>query len=116
MTTSVPSLGLVRGAVLAAAGLWLPGSAALGQAAEAPITIAAHPGELAVLDGGLPEFLDSPATAWEPFPGGAAGEFVSARAYPHADDRKAPHQFLPGSQEPLWGIEDERPITLGHFA
>ncbi len=27
-----------------------------------------------------------------------------------------PHQFLPGSWEPLWGIEDERPIALGHFA
>jgi hypothetical protein len=84
--------------------------------AKAPITIASHPGELAVIDGGLSEFLDSPAASWEPFKGGAEGEFVSTRAYPHADDRKVPHQFLPAAWEPLWGIEDERPIALGHFA
>jgi hypothetical protein len=84
--------------------------------AERPITIASYPGELAIIDGGLREFLDNPATAWEPFPRGAEGEFVSTRTYPHADDRKVPHQFLPGSWEPLWGIEDERPIALGHFA
>jgi hypothetical protein len=84
--------------------------------AAAPITIAAHPGEQAVIDGGLREFLDSPATAWEPFPGGGDGEYVSTRAFVHADDRKVPHQFLPGAWEPMWGIEDERPIALGHFA
>jgi hypothetical protein len=84
--------------------------------AEAPITIASYPGELAVIDGGLREFLDSPATAWEPFKGGAEGEFVSTRTYPQAADRKVPHQFLPASWEPMWGIEDERPIALGHFA
>ncbi len=84
--------------------------------AEAPITVASYPGELAVLDGGLREFLETPAAAWEPFRGGAEGEFVSTRAYRDADDRKVPHQFLPGSWEPLWGIEDERPIALGHFA
>src|SRR5205085_12156277 len=41
--------------------------------AEAPIAIASYPGELATIDGGLREFLDSPATAWEPFRGGAEG-------------------------------------------
>src|SRR6185436_11869310 len=35
--------------------------------AEAPITIASHPGELAIIDGGLREFLDEPAKAWQPF-------------------------------------------------
>jgi hypothetical protein len=84
--------------------------------AEAPITIASYPGELAVIDGGLREFLDNPATAWEPYPDGAPGEFVSTRTYPNADDRKVPHQFVPAAWEPMWGIEEERPIALGHFA
>lgn len=84
--------------------------------AEAPITLASHPGEVAVIDGGLREFLESPGTAWEPFVGGAEGEFVSTRTYPNADDRKVPHQFLPASWEPWWGIEEERPLALGHFA
>jgi hypothetical protein len=84
--------------------------------AEAPITIASHPGELAVIDGGLPEFINEPAKAWEPYKGGAAGEFVSTRTYPNADARRVPTQFLPGSWEPMWGIEDERPLALGHFA
>ena len=83
---------------------------------DAPVVIASHPGELATLDGGLKEFLESPATSWEPFKGGAPDEYVSTKTYPHAADRRTPHQFLPASWEPLWGIEDERPIALGHFA
>ena len=83
---------------------------------NAPITIASFPGELAVIDGGLREFAESPATSWEPLKGGAEGEFVSTQTYPHADDRKVPKQFLPASWEPMWGIEEERPIALGHFA
>ena len=84
--------------------------------AESPIVIAAYPGELPVLDGGLREFLESPADSWQPAKDGAPGEYVSARTYPHAADRKVPQQFLPGAWEPMWGIEDERPIALGHFA
>jgi hypothetical protein len=83
---------------------------------EAPIVIASFPGELAVLDGGLKEFLESPATSWEPHKGGAPDEYVSTKTYPRAIDRKVPTQFLPAAWEPLWGIEDERPIALGHFA
>ena len=83
---------------------------------NAPITIASFPGELAVIDGGLREFLDSPATSWEPFAGGAEGEFVSTKTYFGADSRRAPTQFLPASWEPMWGIEEERPLALGIFA
>jgi hypothetical protein len=81
-----------------------------------PITLCAHPGELAIIDGGLREFCESPASSWEPLAGGAEGEFVSTKAYPEADARRAPQQFLPACWEPMWGIEDERPIAIGHFA
>ena len=47
-----------------------------------PFTIRSYPGELATIDGGLREFRDSPATAWEPVEGGAAGEFQSTQKYP----------------------------------
>ena len=83
---------------------------------RAPITICSYPGEIAVLDGGLREFAESPATSWEPFSGGAEGEYVSTRTWLQAEERRAPTQFLPGSWEPMWGIEDERPLALGHFA
>lgn len=85
-------------------------------AEDSPIVIAAYPGELPVLDGGLREFLDSPDTSWAPVKDGAADEYVSTKTYPEAADRQTPHQFLPGSWEPMWGREDERPLALGHFA
>jgi predicted outer membrane lipoprotein len=50
--------------------------------AEQPITIRAAPQALVVLDGGLPEFLVAPETAWEPVTDGAAHEFRSQKAYP----------------------------------
>lgn len=84
--------------------------------ADAPIVITAHPGELPILDGGLREFREAPATSWEPVPDGAPGEFVSTATYPETDLRRVPNQFIPGSWEPLWGIEDQRPLALGHFA
>lgn len=49
----------------------------------APITIRSFPGELAVIDGGLREFFESPSKSWEPCPGGAPGEYRSVRAYPN---------------------------------
>ena len=84
--------------------------------AEAPIVISAYPGELPILDGGLPEFLNAPADNWEPLKGGAPGEYVSTKTYPQAADRRVPKQFLPGSWEQMWGLEDQRPLALGHFA
>ncbi len=83
---------------------------------KAPITISSYPGELAILDGGLREFAEDPASSWEPFAEGAPGEYVSTKTYFHVDDRQAPRQFLPAAWEPMWGIEEERPLTLGHFA
>jgi hypothetical protein len=50
--------------------------------AKAPITIRSAPGELAIVDGGLREFEDAPAAAWEPVKDGAPGEFRSVRAFP----------------------------------
>lgn len=49
---------------------------------DKPITIRSAPGELAILDGGYPEFLESPATSWEPCPDGVPGEFRSTKVYP----------------------------------
>jgi hypothetical protein len=49
---------------------------------EQPIAIRSYPGELAILDGGLREFYESPDAAWEPCPEGAAGEFRSTKIYP----------------------------------
>ncbi len=47
-----------------------------------PITIRSYPGELAILDGGLREFYETPDKAWEPVEGGAPGEFRSTKTYP----------------------------------
>jgi hypothetical protein len=53
---------------------------------DKPITIRSYPGELAVIDGGLREFLETPAEAWEPVAGDARGEYRSQRAYPNLRD------------------------------
>jgi hypothetical protein len=49
---------------------------------EKPITIRSYPGELVVLDRGIPDFYLNPAAAWEPCADGASGEFVSIRRFP----------------------------------
>jgi hypothetical protein len=53
---------------------------------DAPITIRSYPGELVVVDGGIPEFLDAPDKAWVPFAEGAPGEYRSARRYRNIRD------------------------------
>jgi hypothetical protein len=90
----------------------LPKSGAEGK----PITIRSYPGELVVIDGGLREFLETPATAWLPFAGGAADEYVSAAAYPQFMSRPILTAFPAAGWEPFYGKEDERPLVLGHFA
>lgn len=84
--------------------------------AESPIVVSAYPGELPIIDGGLREFLDDPAGSWTPAVDGVPGEYVSTRTYRNVGDRRVPGQFLPGSWEPFWGIEQDRPLALGHFA
>ncbi len=49
---------------------------------EKPITIRSFPGELAAIDGGLREFAETHATAWEPVKGGAIDEYRSVKPYP----------------------------------
>ncbi len=51
--------------------------------ADQPITIRSYPEELATIDGGLREFYDSPATAWEEVNDAAKGEFRSTKSYPN---------------------------------
>lgn len=63
-------------------------SATLLGTAEKPITLAGYPGELAVLDGGIAEFLETPQTAWEPCTTGVAGEFWSTKTYPDLEQRE----------------------------
>jgi len=82
---------------------------------NAPITIRSFPGELAIIDGGLREFFETPIKAWEPFDGGAKGEFVSVNKYPKFNNRPIVHAFPAAGWEPFFGKEDERPLVLGHF-
>jgi hypothetical protein len=53
---------------------------------EKPITIRSYPGELATIDGGLPEFESTPAKAWEPAPDGVPGEYRSTKTYKNLRD------------------------------
>lgn len=62
--------------------------------ADQPITIRSYPGELAILDGGIPVFQTAPVTAWEPCPGGVEGEFRSTGAYPDLGGRDGQTNLL----------------------
>lgn len=60
---------------------------------EKPVTIRSHPGELVILDGGLADFFDAPEAAWEPFAGGAEGEFRSTKTYENAGSASTDDQM-----------------------
>ncbi|MFW6038889.1 MAG: hypothetical protein ACOC9P_00245 [bacterium] len=53
---------------------------------DKPITIRSAPGELAIIDAGLPLFQTNPAEAWEPVEDGVEGEYVSTRRYKNIRD------------------------------
>jgi len=75
----------------------------------APITIRSYPGELAVIDRGIPEFYERPAEAWVPARGGASGEFVSVRAFPEIPVGSEPATLVEGafgdSMIPILGVK-----------
>lgn len=75
--------------------------------AEKPIVLRSYPGELAIVDGGLPEFATAPESAWEPFPGGAPGEFRSVKTY---------LKEVTGQSEPVAAGGEPRVHLLGGFA
>lgn len=81
-----------------------------------PITISSYPGELAIVDGGLSEFRESPSTAWQPYEGGADGEYVSTKTYTNAYDSKGQIQLGAASKEIKRPVEKMRPLALGNFA
>ncbi len=82
---------------------------------NAPITIRSFPNELAVIDGGLREFFEAPQKSWQPFAGGAKGEFVSTKTYPQFNTRPIALAFPAAGWEPFFGRENDRPLVLGHF-
>jgi len=42
--------------------------------------------ERVVIDGGMPEFQTAPSAAWQPFPDGASGEYVSTQIFKNIRD------------------------------
>lgn len=69
-----------------------------------PITIRSHPGELAVIDGGIREFFEEPAKAWEPLADGAPGEFRSTNVYAKLGEKVMGH--FGDSMVPLHGYRN----------
>ena len=81
-----------------------------------PITLRGYPGELAVIDGGLREFYEQPASAWVPFEDGAKHEYISSREYPQLAGNPIVPAFPAAGWEPFYGKSEQRPLVLGHFA
>lgn len=85
-----------------------------------PVTVRSFPGELAVIDGGLAEFRETPEKAWEPAPDGAKGEYRSTGTYPglgqlvhgHFADSMIPlhgyrHRTDLASDNGYWTVKDK---------
>ncbi len=92
-----------------------------------PITIRGFPNELAIIDGGLREFFESPKTAWEPHNDGAEGEFRTPKKFPNLErvmgnfgDSMVPlhgyrfaHDFRATNQFSIRKDGEQLPIYLG---
>jgi len=78
---------------------------------EKPITIRSQVGELAILDGGFPEFFQKPASAWEPAPDGTAGEYLSVSMLPELAEAADPRWPIIGS-----GVHSGNVKAIGNFA
>ena len=76
-----------------------------------PITLRSFPGELATIDGGLPEFQLSPQTAWEPVAGGAAGEYRSVSTFPEIDGSRGGVTLLGRFADSLTPLHGYRYLT-----
>ncbi|MEX0819852.1 MAG: hypothetical protein WD070_09660, partial [Pirellulaceae bacterium] len=78
---------------------------------DKPITLRGFPGELPVIDGGLREFFETPAAAWEPCPGGADGEFRSVNTYPELGGREGTTNVLGNFGDSMIPLHGYRYIT-----
>lgn len=72
--------------------------------ARKPITVRAYPGEMVVVDGGLREFSENAATAWEPCPNGVKDEYQSTKTYPTDTNR--------ADATNTWGVFGDSMIPL----
>lgn len=76
--------------------------------AEARIVIRSYPGEQAIIDGGIRDFLENAADAWQPYPDGAPGEYRSTK--PHRNLRDAIGAFADSmiALQTYWHAQDLR--------
>lgn len=100
---------------------------------DAPITVRSYPGELAIIDGSLREFFESPQDCWEPVAGSTIGEYRSRKPYPnlrhvlgsfgdsmiglqtyyHAQDLRATAEFVSAAKSGGNDAEDIPPFYCG---